>query len=558
MDVGAQVSVDALAAEAGFAALPPETGIVVQNAGGEIIAASSAAQEILGLSSDQMLGRTSQDPRWAAVDEDGRFLEGAEAPAMVARRTRVAVRDRIMGVHRPGSDAAGRHVWLHVDAVPLFRADDPDPWAVVAAFRPVCGEALRALQLRESERLFRMIAEYSSDMVAWQLVDDTTFLWVSPASRTVLGFEPDELIGTYGIDLVHPDERASLAETWEASSGAVTRFLMRMRHADGEYRWIETTAHVLPVDGDMPRQMITAHRDVSDRVRAERARDAAVRMFEVTMSRATIGVGWCRLDGTLARVNPALCSILGRSAEQLVGHALREFATDDGSAFADAVAAVHAGTRTHHESERQFLRPDGTEVWCLHTVVGLPDEFGVVSSSLVQLQDITQQKKAVAQLEEAALTDPLTGLPNRTVLEDRLTRALGRARLTSTLVGVLFIDLDNFKSVNDRYGHDMGDKVLCEIGIRLSTAVRDADTVVRLGGDEFVVVRERLHDLTQLDDLAEHIGHRLSAPFQVDSHALSVSASIGRAAGSDLTAAQLLSRADESMYRTKRDRRGGG
>ncbi len=207
--------------------------------------------------------------------------------------------------------------------------------------------------------------------------------------------------------------------------------------------------------------MITAHRDVSDRVRAERARDAAVRMFEVTMSRATIGVGWRRLDGTLARVNPALCSILGRSAEQLVGHPLQEFATDDGSAFADAVAAVHAGARTHHESERQFLRPDGTVVWCLLTVVGLPDELGVVSSSLVQLQDITQQKKAVAQLEEAALTDPLTGLPNRTVLEDRLTRALGRARLTNTLVGVLFIDLDNFKSVNDHHGHDMGDKLFC-------------------------------------------------------------------------------------------------
>ncbi len=557
MDGGAQVSVDALAAEAGFEVLPPEAGVVVQNAEGEIVAASEVAQDILGLSFDQMLGRTSQDPRWAAVDEDGRFLEGAEAPAMVARRTRVAVRGRIMGVHRPGSDAAGRHVWLHVDAVPLFRAEDPAPWAVVAAFRPVCGEALRDLQLRESERLFRMIAEYSSDMVAWQLVEETTFLWVSPASRTVLGFEPDALIGTYGIELVHPDERAGLAETWAASRGAVTRFLMRMRHADGEYRWIETTAHVLPVDGEMPRQMITAHRDVSDRVRAERARDAAVRMFEVTMSRATIGVGWRRLDGTLARVNPALCGILGRSAEQLVGHSLREFATDDGSVFEEAVAAVHAGTRTHHESERQFLRPDGTVVWCLHTVVGLPDEFGVVSSSLVQLQDITQQKKAVAQLEEAALTDPLTGLPNRTVLEDRLTRALGRARLTNTLVGVLFIDLDNFKSVNDRYGHDMGDKVLCEIGIRLSIAVRDADTVVRLGGDEFVVVRERLHDLTQLDDLAEHIGRRLAAPFEVDSHALSVSASIGRAAGSDLTAAQLLSRADESMYRTKRDRRGG-
>ncbi|QEN13039.1 diguanylate cyclase [Mycobacterium sp. ELW1] len=402
-----------------------------------------------------------------------------------------------------------------------------------------------------------MIAEYSSDMVAWQLVVDTTFLWVSPASRTVLGFEPDALIGTYGIDLVHPDERASLAESWKTTSGAVTRFTMRMRHADGQYRWIETTAHVLPADGNMPQQMITAHRDVSDRVQAERARDAAVRMFELAMSHATIGVGWRRRDGTLSRVNPALCNILGRRAEQLIGHSLEEFATD-GSEFEDAIAAVHSGAHSHHEGERQFVRPDGTVAWCLHTEIGLPDESGMVTHFLVQLQDITEQKRAAAQLEHAASTDPLTGLSNRTVLEDRLTRALARARLTKTQVGVLFIDLDNFKSVNDRYGHDMGDKVLCEIGIRLSTAVRDADTVVRLGGDEFVVVRERLHDLTQLDDLAEHIRRRLLAPFDLDSHALSISASIGRAAGSDLTAAQLLSRADEAMYRTKRDRPGRG
>lgn len=551
----AHFSVEEMAKAAGFVTLPPDAGLVVQNADGEIVAASEVAQQILGLSFDQMLGRTSQDPRWAAVDANGQFLEGAEAPAMVARRTRVAVRNRIMGVHRPGSDAAGRHVWLYVDAVPIFSAGDPDPWAVVAAFRPVSDDLLQALELRESERLFRMIAEHSSDMVAWQLVDETTFLWVSPASRTVLGIEPDALIGTYGIDLVHPDDRAHLAESWQTTSGTVTRFTMRMRHADGGYRWIETTAHVLPPDGDRPQQMITAHRDVSDRVKAERARDAAVRMFELAMSHATIGVAWRRGDGTLSRVNPALCRILGRDAEELIGHSLKEFAAEASSAFEEDIAAVQAGALTHHESERQFRRQDGTVAWCLYTVIGLPDESGAITHFLVQLQDITEQKKAAAQLEHAALTDPLTGLPNRTVLEDRLTRALARARLTNTLVGVLFIDLDNFKRVNDTYGHDVGDQLLCEIGIRLTAGVRDTDTIVRLGGDEFVVVREHLTDRDQLDDLAERMNRSLAAPYVIGNHTLEICASIGSAVGADLTAAQLLSRADEAMYRAKRNRR---
>jgi diguanylate cyclase (GGDEF)-like protein/PAS domain S-box-containing protein len=551
----AHFSVEEMARAAGFVALRPDAGVVVQNADGEIVAASQEAQQILGLSFDQMLGRTSQDPRWASVDADGRFLEGAESPAMVARRTRTAVRNRIMGVHRPGSDAAGRHVWLYVDAVPVFSDGDPEPWAVVAAFRPVSDDLLQALELRESERLFRMIAEHSSDMVAWQLVDETTFLWVSPASRTVLGFEPDALIGTYGIDLVHPDDRARLVESWQRTSGAVTSFTMRMRHADGQFRWIETTAHVLPADGDRPLQMITAHRDVSDRVKAERARDTAVRMFELAMRHATIGVAWRRRDGTLSRVNPALCRILGREPDELVGHSLKEFATGDSSDFEGAIAAVEAGVLSHHEVERQFRRPDGTVAWCLHTVIGLPDESGEVSYFLVQLQDITEQKNAAAQLEQAALTDPLTGLPNRTVLEDRLTRALARARQTNTLVGVLFIDLDHFKVVNDSYGHDVGDQVLREIGIRLATAVRDTDTVVRLGGDEFVVVREHLSDFGQLEDLAETIDRSLAAPYLINSRTLEISASIGSAGGAELTAGQLLSRADESMYRAKRGRR---
>ncbi len=192
----------------------------------------------------------------------------------------------------------------------------------------------------------------------------------------------------------------------------------------------------------------------------------------------------------------------------------------------------------------------------LQTIVGLPDESGAVTYFLVQLQDITEQKRAAAQLEQAALTDPLTGLSNRTVLEDRLTRALARARLTDTLVGVLFIDLDHFKTVNDRHGHAVGDKVLCEIGIRLAAAVRDTDTVVRLGGDEFVVVREHLHDVGQLEDLGQQILHSLAAPFEVDTHTLNISASVGSAVGLDLSATQLLSRADEAMYRAKREHRG--
>ena len=551
-------SIDAMARAAGFTALPPEAGVVVQNADGKIVAASEQAQRILGLSFDQMRGRTSQDPRWAAVRETGQLVDSGQAPAEIARRTRTAVRDQIVGVHRPGSDAAGRHVWLNVDAVPVFRIGDDEPWAIVAAFQPVGGEQLQTLDLRDSERLFRMIAEHSSDMVAWQLTGKTTFLWVSPAARTVLGFEPDALIGTYGIGLVHPEDRAIVqAFPADTSTPGRSSLTARMRHADGSYRWIETTAHVLSAEEGRSQQMITSYRDVSDRVVAERDRDAAVRMFEMTMKHATIGVAWRKADGTLTRVNPALCKILGRNADELVGHVLKEFAVADEAALDEAIAAVQAGTYSHYEGERLLSRPDGSTVWCLHTIIGLPDESGAISDFLVQVQDISGQKDAAAQLELAALTDPLTGLPNRTVLEGRLTRALTDARRTGTVVGVLFIDLDGFKRVNDTLGHEVGDHLLREVGIRLANAVRRTDTVVRLGGDEFVVVREQLSDLHQLDHLTRRIHDALAATFAINSHSLAVNASIGRAASADLTATQLLNRADKAMYRAKRKRRDG-
>lgn len=545
-----------LAAAAGFDELPDDAGIVVQNGHGEIVAVSAQAEEILGLSIDQMRGRTSQDPRWAAVDESGRFLPGADHPAMIALRTREAVVGSIMGVHRPGSDAAGHHVWLIVDAVPLFRGADSAPWAVVAVFRRVTGELLQTLTLRDSERLFRMIAEHSSDMVAWQVVEDSTFWWVSPASETVLGVEPDALIGTRADDRVHPEDRATMAEFLRTAAAGQHRALpvtVRMRHCDGQYRWIEITAHVLESTAPGPVQMITGHRDITDRVLAEHARDAAVRVFQLAIDHATAGVALCTLDGTLTAVNPALCTILGRSAADLVGHSLREFTARGGG----VIAPAKPGVITHQETELRFVRPDGTTVWCLRTVIGLPGAAGRVNHLLVQLQDITSEKKAADQREHATVTDPLTGLPNRAVLQGRLARALAEARGTGTLVGVAFMDLDDFHRVNDTLGRDVGDDLLRAVGLRLLDTVRHSDMVVRLGSDEFVVVRSPLDTVGHLCDLAESLDDAVSQPFSMHGQTLRISASIGTAAGSDVTANQLLVQAGEDMYRVKRMKRSG-
>lgn len=547
-------SVESMAVLAGFPAACPRTGIVVQDPAGSILAVSPGAESILGMTLAQMLGRTSQDRRWASVDEDGQPVSGADHPAMRALRLGVPVRGATLGVHRPGSEAPGRHVWLTVESVPLLQPADPRPYAVVTAFRAVRGERLKDLELRDSERFYRMLGEHSSDMVAWQLLSDSTYLWASPATKSVLGLEPDEVIGMSGLDLIHPDDRGA-KERWRqriAAGDRVAPVTLRMRHTDGGYRWIETTAHVLPSAGGPPTQVITTRRDITDRVETEAARDDAIRLFEMAFEHATIGIALRDLDGTLSRVNPALCTMLGRREGDLRGCRLADFALPGEAAPANP---RRGGDR--REVERRFRRPDGSVVWCLETIVALPDADGSPSHLLVQLQDITQRREVAAQLERAALTDSLTGLSNRVVLEDRLARALVTARRGGHRVGVLFIDLDDFKRINDTLGHEAGDRMLREVGTRLATAVRHDDVVVRLGGDEFVVVRERVAGAADLRGLVERIRGVLARPFAIAGLQLPLTASIGVTAGADGTADELLARADRAMYRAKR-RRGSG
>ncbi|GAB2906639.1 hypothetical protein GCM10027047_01040 [Rhodococcus aerolatus] len=540
---------------AGLSGAPPGSGFAVQSPTAKIVAASVESQEILGVTLDQLQGRQSQDPRWSSVDAQGRRVPGSQHPSVRAVRSGVAVQ-ALLGVYRPGSDDPGRHVWLDVTAVPLVREGETTPWAAVSAFTPVTGERLAVLALQDSERLHRLVAENSSDMVAWQLLD-STFLWASPSYLDGLGHHPDDLVGTRSDDLVHPDD-VSVADHVRRvleQGGELTAVRKRMRHRDGGYRWIETTAHVVTGGDDEP-QVVTSRRDVTTRVEAEAERDAAVRLFEVAMETATIGVALRRLDGTLTRVNTALCTFLGRPTEELVGHALAEFASDPAAVSSSpGVLAVAAGELASHESEHTFLRPDGSVVWGLRTIVRLP-AVGGVRHLLVQLQDITARKAAAAELARAAVTDALTGLANRVVLVERISRSLERAGRGGSEVGVLFVDLDHFRIVNETLGHDVGDDLLQQVARRLSGVVRSTDTLGRLGGDEFVVVREDVEHVVQLDELGDRICAVLAEPFQAGGHDVAISASVGTVTGSSGTARDLLARADEAVFGAKRSGRG--
>lgn len=526
-------------------------GVVAQDAAGVIIAATATAESVLGLTRDQLLGRMSADPRWVAVDARGDILTPAGHPAMRVIRGEGSVVDFLMGVHRPSTDAVREYIWLTVTSVPAPPGAGLPAGSVVTVFRPLDQDQSRQLRLLESERKYRLLAENSSDMVTW-MAPDSTILWVSPAARAVMGYEPDQLIGTRALDLVHPDDLAQ-AESVRIALTSQGRpvpasVVMRQRHADGSWRWIESTGRAIRENGVVT-GLVTSRRDVTARVLVERQRDDAVATFQLAMEHAPVGMALLDTEDRMDRVNQALCRMTGRTAEELLGRRWDEISEGDDRGRGDLDSRDRSSTdRAPRHDERRLVRPDGITVRGLCSVVRLPSGYPR-AYALLQVQDVTAQHLERERLAAAARTDVLTGLPNRAALNDWLT---GIERRHHGEIGMLFVDLDGFKRVNDTWGHEVGDQLLQLVGARLKSAVRVSDLVARLGGDEFVVLCENIDTTTDIDHLAQRVRVAIAQPVVIDGHRLAVTASVGTTSGGSSDARSLLARADHAMYMIKR------
>ena len=264
-------------------------------------------------------------------------------------------------------------------------------------------------------------------------------------------------------------------------------------------------------------------------------------------------------SGTYCAVNDALCHLLGRSAEQLVGRSATELVHPDDVALTEpAGAAAAAAPNGRHCTEMRLIHSSGAVVTAMVTLTWMNAADGT-RNLLAQMEDITARRSAELALQRQADEDSLTGLANRS----RLARTLREVVDAGTPCAVLFIDLDEFKIINDTRGHDVGDEVLVEVAQRLRTAVRPSDLVARFGGDEFVVICHATHVGAEeliAGQVAERVKSALCAPIMTQSGTVTTTASIGIAGGSALARSpqELIQRADMAMYHAKqlgKDRR---
>lgn len=267
-----------------------------------------------------------------------------------------------------------------------------------------------------------------------------------------------------------------------------------------EYAIEDSATPVRAANGRLKAVVMVLH-DVSERyamlknLRRERA------LFQQTFDLASVGMAHLGLDGRWIRVNRELCDITGYDNSELLalswqGITHPDDRADDGS----AVTGLLRGEIKQFFAEKRYLRKDGAVAWVEVKSSPVWKEDGTLDFCISIIKDITAQKAANREIEQLAYHDQLTGLANRRLLHDRLAQAVSGALRREAMVGVLFLDLDNFKNVNDTLGHQYGDELLKVVAQRLKTCVRAEDTVARVGGDEFVVM---LGDVAHSDDVAE-------------------------------------------------------
>ena len=410
--------------------------------------------------------------------------------------------------------------------------------------------------LRASEGELRLIMDNVPARVSY--IDcDRRLRFVNRHNEEWLGASRRDLAGRPVNEVLGAARTLQLQPIFErVMDGEVVSTEIVLVQPDGELRW--EAVHYAPnrdADGKV-HGIYAVHTDIHDQKRNEEALRRANWMLSSHINNTPLAVlEWDR-SRRLVRWSPQAEHIFGWRSEEVLGMAIdsqRLVHESDREGVARVLGQLMSGEEPRATRLTRNHRKDGSTIWCEWYHSCLRDDREQIVSILSFVQDVSSRIRAEERLQHLATRDALTGLPNRLLLHERLAQAIAKAKRTGLRVGVLFIDLDRFKNVNDTLGHRVGDELLKLVTQALSEVLRETDLLARLGGDEFMVIVEEVEDPEVLGRIAKKLLDAVAQPFMVASHEIYVTSSIGISVYPDDSddSEELLKHADVAMYRSK-------
>jgi diguanylate cyclase (GGDEF)-like protein/PAS domain S-box-containing protein len=418
--------------------------------------------------------------------------------------------------------------------------------------------------IRHSEERYRLIFETSVDCIAINRASDGIYIDANQAFLDAVGFTREELLGRTSLELgiwAYPDDRKAMVEELRRDS-ACRDLEACFRRKNGDVFWGRMSAAIMDIGGAPCILSIT--RDISEAKSAADHLASSIRALQLSEVRYRTVFETCfdaicivdLGDGAFLDVNPKLLELLGYSRDEVVGRTAPQLDIWADPQDRERMFEVLRNQPSCNGFEALFRRKNGDTLWAVLSVSQI--QIDGDPSLIVIARDISAAKAAEDEIRNLAFYDQLTHLPNRRLLLDRLRQALASCGRTNSTGAVLFIDLDDFKTLNDTLGHKTGDLLLREVARRLSDCIRESDVVARLGGDEFVVILEDLsanHEdaAAVAETVAEKLLLSVAEPCQLAGRETRTTSSIGIALFGDLRNSldDIMQQADLAMYQAK-------
>ena len=522
-------------------------GVVIQDANSKLITyANAAARTILHMTMDQLTGRTSYDPEWEAVSENGTPLPGDQHPAMLTLEDGLPRQNTIMGLNFHDDYT----IWISVNTMPVFNSGRIA--SVVATFNEIT--ELKQVQSKVSESLEELKTQKrildSHSIVA--ITDVTgTINYVNDKFCEISGYSRNELLGQnhrvlksgfHGLEY-YKDMYATITrgEIWKGE------FCNRAK--DGHLYWVDSTIFPAKGESGKPIAYYAIRNDITPRKLGEMALKKSEENIRTILELAGDGIHVTDMKGNIIDCSQSLADMLGYTKEEVLCLNIAQFNPAIDPARLEGLLQHVSSSTTVFETKHR--RKDGSEFDVeVHTKgIQIQGESYIYASS----RDITARIKAQQEISKLAMTDQLTGLANRNLFNRRFSEAIALANREKTLLAMLMIDLDRFKQVNDTHGHLIGDLLLKEVAQRFKKHTRDTDVLARLGGDEFALLMVNVDGRKNANKAADRLISEINAHFEISDIDLSIGVSIGIAFYPDQaqSAEELIKHADDALYRAK-------